>query len=121
MAKIVIDASDVQNFIDDNTETRVTGFSWSEFRGITDVEVNIEVSDDLTFDDDRYVDVDVFDEVKNELEVALDEIAVLSEEKELLIAALDNANILLDEVLTEIQTLKAPKNKWLLVRDLLVK
>jgi hypothetical protein len=76
MATITVNASDIQSHLDDDN-VDIIGFEWNKYHGSATAE--FEVSADLTYEDDDYVDLADFEEVQKELEDLRGEYEALEE------------------------------------------
>jgi FtsZ-binding cell division protein ZapB len=73
MATIRIDSSTLQDHFEDSCSINVTAFGWSTYSGVTDVEYDVEVGDELAYDDDDYIEIEEYNELKDSLQEMVDE------------------------------------------------
>jgi hypothetical protein len=74
MATIRVDSNTLQEHFDDSCEVKVTGFSWSKYGGgVSDVETELEVGEDLHYEDDDYIEIEEYNELKDNLREMTDE------------------------------------------------
>lgn len=73
MATIRIDSDTIQEHCEDTMEVKVTGFCFSKYSGISDIEYDLEVGEDLTYDDDDYIEIEEYNELKDKLQEMTDE------------------------------------------------
>jgi hypothetical protein len=71
MATIRIDSSTLQDHFEDSCSINVTAFGWSTYSGVTDVEYDVEVGDELAYDDDDYIEIEEYNELKDSLQESL--------------------------------------------------
>jgi peptidoglycan hydrolase CwlO-like protein len=74
MATIVIDRDTLQDHIDMECSIKVTSFCWSEYNGVTDVECDTRVKEDLTYEDDSFVTLEEYSDMENTCKQVMEEL-----------------------------------------------
>jgi ribosomal protein L29 len=93
MATIRVDSNTIQDHFDESCAVKVTGFSWSEYNGIRDVEYDLDVSEDLVYDDDDYIEFEEYNELKDKLQEMTDEFQESQDELATVKAELEMAKL----------------------------
>jgi dGTP triphosphohydrolase len=80
MATIRIDATVLQEHFEESGKFEITSFGWSTYSGITDVEYDLEVDDELVYEDDDFIEIEEYRELKGDINNLKDHIAELTED-----------------------------------------
>jgi len=117
MTFIIISAADIQEHLEEHLDNKcleITSFSWDDHRGIQDVEFEIRVPEDLHYESDDYIEIDEFNELKDnlhkmteEFQESQDELALAQVELAYAQAAWANAQSLVEVQESQIVVLNA--------------
>jgi hypothetical protein len=79
MATIVIDRDTLQDHIETECKIEVTSFGWSTYHGVTDVEYDTRVKEDLVYEDDAFVTIEEYSDMEQTCKQVMEELDTLEE------------------------------------------
>ena len=119
MATIIVDSHTLQDHLDESGNVKLTGFCWSQYNGVSDVEYDVQLDEDLRYDDDDYVELEEYKELEdklrdltNEFQESQDELATVQAELEMAKLERDHLDVRVKALIAVINTKKAWYKIW---------